>query len=233
MLAARSRTRPGVSRCVARPPLARRTEQHGTVIHDVDRSLTTWLGRCLPAGVTVRFASPRADWPERPLVNGFLHDIREDTSMLAADLQPLRDADGRTTARRPPTRRYRLRYLLTAWTDDDAEHELLGAVLSGAVSHLTIPADCLVGSLVEAGELIPVRCAPAGEKPIAPDLYPQLGLPPRTTLDLVVTAPLVPMAQGNLAAIPSGVDLNTTKTDGAPVAVPGNGERPRGRITER
>jgi hypothetical protein len=204
------------------------------VIHDVDRSLTTWLGRFLPPDVTLRFASPRADWPDRPLINGFLHDIREDTSMLVADNQPLRDADGRTTARRPPIRRYRLRYLLTAWTADDSEHSLLAAVLSGAVSHLTIPADCLVGSLVEAGELIPVRCAPAGEKPVAPDFYTQFGLPPRTVLDLVVTAPLVPVVHGDLATIPSEVDLRTSKSDGpAPVALPGNGDRPRGRISER
>lgn len=206
------------------------------MIHDVDRSLTTWLGRFLPADVTVRFASPRADWPDRPpLVNGFLYDIREDTSLLVADNQPLRDDDGRTIARRPPTRRYRLRYLVTAWTADDAEHELLAAVLSGAVSHLTIPADCLAGSLVDAGELIPVRCAPAGEKPVAPDFYTQLGLPPRTTLDLVVTAPLVPTAHGDLPVAPSGVDLRTEPpgTLGPPVPAPANGDRPRGRITER
>jgi hypothetical protein len=232
-LAACSRKPPGVSRCVAGPFPVGSMEQHGTVIHDVDLSLTTWLGRFLPADVTVRFASPRADWGDRPLVNGFLYEIREDTGMLVADSQPLRDADGRTTARRPPIRRYRLRYLLTAWTADDSEHSLLAAVLSGAVSHLTIPADCLAGSLVDAGELIPVRCAPASEKAVAPDFYTQFGLPLRTMLDLVVTAPLVPVVQGDLAAVPSEVDLRTSKSDGAPVALPSNGDRPRGRITER
>ena len=242
-LVARSRSEASVGRCVGGPPGLGPTAQHGTVIDDVDRSLAVWLSRCLPTGVTVRFASPLAGWadrpPDPPLVNGFLYEIREDTSMLVADRVALRDSDGHTTARREPTRRYRLRYLLTAWTADaedpvPLEHELLAAVLRGAVSHLSIPADCLVGSLAEAAELIPLRCAPSCEKPIGPDLYAHLGLPPKTTLDLVVTAPLVPAARTELAPAPSGVDLNAGQrgaVGGRPVS--GGGDRPRGRITER
>ena len=213
--------------------------QHGWVIHDVDRSLASWLARCLPTGVAVRLRSPQPDWlterPEPLLVNAFLYDIREDTRLLASDATPLRDTDGHATARRAPVRRYRLRYLLTAWADDDlAEHELLGAVLRGAVSLLTIPPDCLVGSLAAAGELVPMRCAPVGEQPVGAQLCTHLGLPPRTTLDLVVTAPLVPELVTDLAPAPSGVDLNTNRPGSlrrSPVPTNG-GERPR-RITER
>lgn len=210
------------------------------VIHDVDRSLARWLGRCLPAGVAVRLSGPRPDWvttrPDPLLLNAFLYDIREDTRLLHSEAIPLRDADGHTTARRAPTRRYRLRYLLTAWADDElAEHELLAAVLAGAVSLSAIPADCLVGSLASAGELVPVRCAPAGDEPVGAQLWTQLGLPPRTTLDLAVTAPLVPEPVTELAPEPSEVDLNTHApgTLGRPVVPAAAGERPRGRITER
>lgn len=212
------------------------------MIHDVDRSLTTWLGRCLPAGTAVRFTSPRPEWLTRPpepvLLNGFLYDIREDVSLLASDVVALRDTDGQTTARRAPTRHYRLRYLLTAWVADNeplTEHELLAAVLRGAVADLTIPADCLAGSLVEAGELVPMRCAPAGEKPAGVDMWAACGLPPRTTLDLVVTAPLVPLAITDLAPAPSAIDMNTERPGslGRPETVAAARERPRGRITER
>ena len=214
--------------------------QHGRVIHDVDRSLVRWLGRCLPAGVAVRLSGPRPDWlttpPEPLLLNAFLYDIREDTRLLHSETTPLRDTDGHTTARRAPTRRYRLRYLLTAWADDElAEHELLATVLAGAVSLLAIPADCLVGSLAAAGELVPVRCAPVGDDPVGVHLWTQMGLPPRTTLDLVVTAPLVPEPVTDLAPAPSEVDLKTNPpgTLGRPAVPAAAGERPRGRITER
>jgi hypothetical protein len=212
------------------------------VIHDVDRSLAAWFGRCLPAGTAVRFTSPRPDWlvtpPEPCLLNGFLYEIREDVSGLAGDTYHIRDTDGRVTARRPPTRRYRLRYLLTAWVADNAteprptEHELLSAVLAGCVAIQSIPADCLTGSLVDADQLVTLRCAPADETPVGAELSARLDV---TTLDLVVVAPLVPTPLAELAPAPSELDLHAEPGTGSArrpePAVPER--RPRGRVTER
>lgn len=212
------------------------------MIHDVDRSLSAWLGRCLPDGAATSFTCPSASWvddpPEPLLVNGFLYDIREDVSALTGDVQEIRDAEGVVVGRRPPTRRYRLRYLLTAWVADGspfAEHELLGAVLAGCVAHQAIPADCLTGSLAGAGQLVTVRCAPADEQPVGAALWSHLGAPPRTTLDLVAIAPLAPPARTDLAAPATEFDLrpagpsSMARRRPAP-AVPGRG--PRGHVTE-
>jgi hypothetical protein len=69
---------------------------------------------------------------------------------------------------------------------------------------------------------------------VGTDFYTQFGLPPMTTLDLVVTAPLVPALLPELAPAPSEVDLHTEPPLARrPPAAPANGDKPRGRITER
>jgi hypothetical protein len=212
------------------------------VIHDVDRSLATWLRRCLPDGTATSFTCPTATWVDDPpqplLVNGFLYDIREDVSALTGDVQDVRDAEGVVVGRRLPTRRYRLRYLLTAWVAANspvAEHELLGAVLTGCVSYQALPADCLTGSLTDTGHLVTVRCAPADEQAVGPALWSHLGVPPRTTLDLVVIAPLAPTARTDLAAPASEFDLRPANPSAGPrraPAPPVPQRRPRGHVSE-
>jgi len=73
----------------------------------------------------------RADLdPGRPVLNVFLAGISADTRAMPGDWADLRDADGRVIGRQPPPRRFDLRYLVTAWTDDpDTEQLLLDAVL--------------------------------------------------------------------------------------------------------
>ncbi|HEX5406188.1 MAG TPA: Pvc16 family protein [Pseudonocardiaceae bacterium] len=209
------------------------------MIHDVDVSLDAFLRRCLPDGTVVRFVRPRADWPdgtqETLLLNGFLYDIREDVSSLAGYSDDIRAIDGTVTARRLPIRRYRLRYLFTAWTADTAavtEHELLGAVLRGCVEHQTLPADCLTGSLAGTDQLVTLRCAPADEQPVGIEPWALTRVPPRTTLDIVVIAPLVPPAHTDLAEPAGEVNLRPAprRRREPPVSAPGR--RPRGRVTE-
>jgi hypothetical protein len=206
------------------------------VIHDVDVSLRTLLRRCLPEHAEVEFAPPRAEPHVRAmLLSGFLHDIREDVSGLAGYSDDIRAIDGTVTGRRQPIRRYRLRYLLTAWTGEHAdltEHQLLDAVLFGCVEHQSIPADCLAGPLADAGQPVTLRCAPADETPVSADAWARLGVPPRTTLDLVVIAPLLPTVHTELAEPPAEFDLRPAQR-GRPEAPPQSAGRvPRGRITE-
>lgn len=205
------------------------------MLHDVDRSLRALLCRCLPQGTGVEFgASPPVE-PDRLLLNGFLYDIREDVSSLAGYADDIRAVDGTVTARRMPIRRYRLRYLLTAWVgtaSEVTEHELLAAVLAGCVEHQTIPADCLVGSLAGIEQLVTLRCAPADEQPVGLDVWARLGVPPRTTLDLVVIAPLLPPARTGLAEPPAEFDLRPAPRRSPDRPEQPVGRRPRGRITE-
>jgi hypothetical protein len=217
-------------------PCARPGGDHGEVIHDVDESLRTFLRRCLPDGTRVEFTRPRFDPPDESLLlNGFLLDIREDVSSLAAYTDDIRSGDGSVTARRAPIRRYRLRYLLTAFAAEDAavsEHELLGAVLTGCVAHQTVPADCLAGSLADTGYLVTLRCAPSDEQPVGLDPWVRLGLPPRTTLDLIAIAPLIPPSRDDLADAPGEFSLRPSQHRRQPPALPQPGRRPRGRVTE-
>ncbi|HEX5113630.1 MAG TPA: Pvc16 family protein [Pseudonocardiaceae bacterium] len=206
------------------------------MIHDVDESLRAFLLRCLPDGARVEFTRPRVDEPaESLLLNGFLFDIREDVSSLAAYSDDIRAIDGTVAVRRMPVRRYRLRYLLTAWTGQDAavsEHQLLGAVMVGCVEHQTMPADCLAGSLADTGHLVTLRCAPSDEEPVGIDPWVRLGLPPRTTLDLIVIAPLIPPSHTELADAPSEFNLRPGPQRRQPPQLPQPGRRPRGRVTE-
>lgn len=206
------------------------------MIHDVDESLRAFLSRCLPDGTRLEFTRPRVDQPaESVLLNGFLYDIREDVSSLAAYSDDIRAIDGTVSARRMPVRRYRLRYLLTAWTAEGAavsEHQLLGAVLVGCVEHQTLPDDCLAGSLADTGHLVTLRCAPSDDEPVGVDPWVRLGLPPRTTLDLIVIAPLIPPSHGDVAGAPGEFSLRPSQRRPQPPPVAQPGRRPRGRVTE-
>jgi hypothetical protein len=200
----------------------------------VDESLRVFLLRCLPDGTRVEFTPPRAEPPDDSLLlNGFLYDIREDVSSLTAYSDDIRSVDGTVAARRMPIRRYRLRYLLTAWTSAAvSEHQLLAAVLAGCVEHQSMPADCLTGSLADTGHLVTLRCAPADEQPVGVDSWVRLGLPPRTILDLVVIAPLIPPSHGGLPDAPSEFALRPERQRRQPPQLPQPGRRPRGRVTE-
>jgi hypothetical protein len=198
------------------------------VIHDADRSLEAWLGSMLPPGVGVRFDAPDANWarrpPERPFVDVFLYDIAEDIDGLTGDSALVREPDGRAVAWQPPVRRYRLSYLLTAWSADvSADHELLGNVMAGCAAAAIIPADCLRGALLEAGLPVQLRCAPPngisgaqGTSGTASTgtagLCLALGVPPRAALTLVVVAPLIPAVSAELAPPARSIDLNLAPT---------------------
>jgi len=196
----------------------------------------------LPPAVGVRFDAPDPGWarrpPERPFVDVFLYDIAEDTGGLAADSALVRDPGGRAVAWQPPVRQFRLSYLLTAWSADvSADHELLGYVMAGCVSAEVMPADCLRGTLLEAGLPVHLRCAPpggaSGQQGTASTagtvgLCQALGVPPRAALTLVMLAPLVPVATAEIAPPARSLDLNMAATARRAAVTP-PGEAPGGQ----
>jgi hypothetical protein len=202
---------------------------NGAVIHDADRCLEAWLGSMLPPGTSVRFDAPDPEWarrrPERPFVDVFLYDIAEDTDGMTADSTLVRDPGGRGVAWQPPVRRYRLSYLLTAWSADvSADHELLGSVMAGCAAAAIIPADCLRGTLLEAGLPVQLRCAPpsggTGSQGMASTagLCQALGVPPRAALTLVMVAPVIPAASADVAPAARSLDLNMAASAGGAAA---------------
>jgi Pvc16 N-terminal domain len=167
------------------------------MIQDVDESLRALVKRDAinGSGVEITFDAPTKDWVARrnaPVVNLYLYDIREDLSRRQTSWQDVRNGDGRVTERRLPPRRYRLSYLVTAWTSrPEDEHRLLSSLLSGFVRHEYFPAELLQGTLEgeETPVLLTVALPPDDERKIA-DTWSALGGELKPSLDLVVTVPL-------------------------------------------
>ena len=167
------------------------------MIHDVDESLRALVTRDAlnGSGVEVAFDAPTKDWVARrnsPVVNLYLYDIREDLSRRDTAWVDVRGDDGRVKERRLPSRRFRLSYLATAWTQrPEDEHRLLSALLSGFLRHEFFPPELLKGALEgeEVPVLVTVALPPDDERKIA-DTWSALGGELKPSLDVVVTAPM-------------------------------------------
>src|SRR3990172_831167 len=167
------------------------------MIHDVDESLRALVRRDAlnGSGVEVAFDAPTKEWVARrnaPVVDMYLYDIREDTSRRQTSWEDVKDDTGRVIERRLPPRRYRLSYLVTAWTQrPEDERRLLSAMLSCFVRHEYMPAELLAGSLEgeELPVLLTVALPPVEDRSIA-DVWSAMGGELKPSLDLVVTAPL-------------------------------------------
>lgn len=167
------------------------------MIHDVDESLRALVRRDAlnGSGVEVAFEAPTKEWVARrnaPVVNLYLYDIREDLSRRETSWEEVRDESGRVTERRLPPRRYRLSYLVTAWTArPEDEHRLLSALLGCFVRHEYLPAELLAGTLEgeELPILLTVALPPTDDRSIA-DTWSAMGGELKPSLDLVVTAPM-------------------------------------------
>lgn len=202
------------------------------MLGDLDRSVAAFFAALLPEGTAVRFEAPAPGWaqtpPEVPLLAAHLHDIRESAQPPAAEAVLARDDAGRATGWQLPVRRYRVSYLLTAWTSGGpaTQHDLLGAILVGCSTVEAIPPDCLRGILATQGHPVLLSCAPADHAPAAPDFWPSLGLPARTCLSLMLVAPVVPPLITELAPPVQDLKVATENTAKTPTAPPKD-KRPR------
>jgi hypothetical protein len=190
------------------------------VIWDVDASVRTWLSRYLPEGVPVVFDPPhRCAQRSGEVLSVFLDDIEEDPTGATGTWGDLRDPDGHLVGRRPPGRRYRFSYLVTAWAaDTEREHRLLGEVLLGCATCLSLPADALTGVLARNSNEVLVRSAPhrGGPEPVGDPFGPAA----RTSLRLQLLVPYVAEVLTELAPAPQQVSVNSA---GLPRARRGRG----------
>src|SRR5438270_3385740 len=105
--------------------------------------------------------------------------------------ESVRDDSGFVTERRPPARRFKLSYLVTAWTQrPEDEHRLLSSLLSCFLRNQTMPVDVITGSLVGARLPITLSIAlpPPQDRSIS-DVWSAMGGELKASLDLVVNAP--------------------------------------------
>jgi Pvc16 N-terminal domain len=168
------------------------------MIHDVDESLRALTRRDVLNGakVDISFEAPTKEWSARrnsPTLNLYLYDIREDLARRMVQHEVIRNDDGFVTDRVAPPRRFKLSYLVTAWTQrPEDEHRLLSAVLACFVRFDALPSEVLQGDL--AGQPYPLRVTiglPLPAERSISDVWTALGGELKPSLDLIVTAPLV------------------------------------------
>jgi hypothetical protein len=169
------------------------------VIHEVDESLRSLLKREVLNGsdVEVAFDAPTREWSSRrssPTVDLFLYDIQEDMAQRQQGLVRERGPDGRVVRERDPTRKLKLCYLVTAWTQrPEDEHRLLASLLQCLLKYDSIPADALTGSLADGAVDVAMSVAvPSGENRHVTDLWTAIGGELRPALEVVATAPIQP-----------------------------------------
>jgi Pvc16 N-terminal domain len=168
------------------------------MIHDVDQLLERLVRRDALNGsaVDLVFDAPTKDWVARrsgPAVDLYLYDIREDLQRRVPAWEDVRDTDGLVKSRRQPPRRFRLAYLVTAWTQrPEDEHRLLSSLLGCFLRNPMVkPAE--LGSPLDAADL-PVYIEvgqPATQERSLVDVWSALGGELKPSLDLVVTAPFM------------------------------------------
>ena len=168
------------------------------MIQDVDETLLALVRAEALGGaaVEVAFDAPTREWVARrngPTVDLYLYDIREDMARREVQWEPVTDAAGRVTERRPPPRRFKLSYMVTAWTQrPEDEHRLLSSLLGCFIRHERVaPADCAGGLAEQTLPLIVTTALPLGADRSIADVWSALGGELKPSIDLIVTAPFV------------------------------------------
>jgi hypothetical protein len=172
-------------------------DAHSSMIDEVDESLRALIRQQALNGsdVDVSFEAPTKEWASRrnkPTVDVYLYDVREDVARRSIQYEEVRDEDGRVVSRQPPPRRIKLSYLVTAWTKrPEDEHRLLSAILRLFLRYDSVPREVLAGSLAEQPFALLVGIAwPPGEDRSLTDVWSALGGELKPSLDLVIVAPL-------------------------------------------
>ena len=125
--------------------------------------------------------------------------------------------------RRPPLRTFRLSYLVSAWQptggkgrSDANAHTLLGQVLRVFVEADPIPDLALRGTMIDESGLVELWVAEPYEHRARPhELWASLGVPSRSSFDLVVKAPLRTSVTIEAAAAVEAITLSAVGTRSA------------------
>lgn len=193
------------------------------MIHEVDQLLEGIVKRDALNGSAVElvFEAPTKDWVVRrsgPAVDLYLYDIREDLDRRVPAWEDVKDGVGVTKDRRLPPRRYRLAYLVTAWTQrPEDEHRLLSALLACFIRNAMLSPSELKGALAEPDLpiYIDVALPPTQDRSLA-DVWSALGGELKPSLDVIVTAPMVVSRSAPYGPpVLLGPTLGVASTDGA------------------
>ncbi len=169
------------------------------MINDLDEVLRQLLIREIPiknGEVDIAFDQPKREWSarlNRPTLNLFLHDIRENAKLR--NLQWERQDNGKNrsvTVQQTPIR-LDLHYLITAWAaEPDDEHRLLTRTLMSLFRYTYLPKELLSESLQDQPFPIPLKVAQYDELRNPADLWSALDNELRPGIICITTLALNP-----------------------------------------
>jgi hypothetical protein len=207
------------------------------MIHDVDQLLEKLVRRDAlnGSGVDLVFDAPTKEWVARrsgPSVNLYLYDIREDLQRRVPVWEDMRGKSGEVEGRFQPPRRFRLAYLVTAWTQrPEDEHRLLSSLLLCFLKNPMLKPGDLGGSLddTDLPVYIDVGQPETQDRSLA-DIWSAMGGELKPSLDVVVTAPI---AVGTTAPygppVHTGPTIGIAAKGGAAETAGGGGSSRRGK----
>jgi hypothetical protein len=169
------------------------------MINDVDEALRALVQAEVINGtdVDVVFDAPTREWASRrnkPTVDLYLYDIREDIRRRSVGTVETRDERGIVRERRSLPRYFKLAYLITAWTQrPEDEHRLLSAIMATFVRYDVVPASFVPGMLAETGFPLGIQIAyPPPDNRQVSDVWTSLGGDLKPSVDLVITVAIQP-----------------------------------------
>ena len=169
------------------------------MINEVDETLRAIVKAQVASGtdVEVVFDAPTRDWASRrnkPTLDMYLYDIREDLRRRETGVIERRNERGVVEERRQLPRFFKLAYLITAWTQrPEDEHRLLSAALGLFMRYDVMPVEYMTPLLVENEVPLLVQIAyPPPEDRQVSDVWSSLGGDLKPSIDLVVTMPIQP-----------------------------------------
>ncbi|MDE3203549.1 MAG: DUF4255 domain-containing protein [Acidobacteriota bacterium] len=169
------------------------------MINEVDETLRAVVKSEILSGtdVDVVFDAPTRDWASRrnkPTLDLYLYDIREDLRRRETGFIERRNEKGIVEERRELPRFFKLSYLITAWTQrPEDEHRLLSAALGLFMRYDYIPPDYMTAILreTEAPLLVQIAYPPPENRQVS-DVWSSLGGDLKPSVDLVITLPIRP-----------------------------------------
>jgi hypothetical protein len=153
------------------------------------------LGGLSAAEVDIAFEAPDREWSgqvNRPTVNCYLFDIRENLQLRESGWSVERDVNGRRATKTKPLRLFDLSYVCTAWTNDvEDEHRLLWRVLATFIKYPLLPVEQLQGVLRDFNQPLLTQVAQPNALLRNPaEVWSALENRIRPSVQLTVTVPL-------------------------------------------
>lgn len=169
------------------------------MINEVDETLRSMFRNEVLSGtdVDVVFDAPTREWASRrnkPTLDLYLYDIREDLRRHEMGMVETRDERGRVISRQKLPRYFKLAYLVTAWTQrPEDEHRLLAVTLASIISHTALPDAHKTPMLREndVSLLVQVAYPPPEDRQVS-DVWTSLGGDLKPSIDLQITMPILP-----------------------------------------